>query len=128
MNKVIVLGRICTELELRYSSSDEKSAVGKFRIAVPRRFKKEDADTDFFQCTAFSSTAELIAKYFHKGDRILLVGRLEVNEYTNKEGKKVNSTQIIVEEFSFVEPKKQEQKTEDTGFMEIPEEDLPFNF
>ena len=123
MNKVVMLGRNATEIELRYSSGDEKTAVGSFRIAVNR--KKGEAD--FFNCVAFGSTAENIAKYFHKGDRILISGRLENNQYTNKEGQKVTSTRIVVEQFDFIELKPREEP-KDSEFMDIPEEELPFKF
>ena len=123
MNKVTLYGRTATEIELKYSSNDEKTAVGKFRIAVNR--KKGEAD--FFNCVAFGSTAENIAKYFHKGDRILISGRLENNQYTNKEGQKVTSTRIVVEQFDFIELKPKEEP-KDSEFMDIPEEELPFKF
>ena len=123
MNKVVMLGRNATEIELRYSSGDEKTAVGSFRIAVNR--KKGEAD--FFNCVAFGSTAENIAKYFHKGDRILISGRLENNQYTNKEGQKVTTTRIVVEQFDFIELKPKEDPKEPES-MDIPEEELPFKF
>lgn len=124
MNKVTMLARTATEIELKYSSGDEKTAVGTFRIAVNRRKKGE---SDFFNCTAFGATAENIAKYFHKGDRILISGRLENNQYTNKEGQKVTTTRIIVEEFDFIESKKDEA-SKNSDFMDIQEEELPFKF
>lgn len=122
MNKVTLYGRTATEIELKYSSGDEKTAVGKFRIAVNRKNK----EADFFNCTAFGKTAENIAKYFHKGDRILVGGRIQIDNYTNKEGKKSSTTNIIVEEFDFIESKKESGN----DFMEIPEtdEELPFKF
>jgi len=122
MNKVTLYGRAATEIELKYSSNDEKTAVGKFRIAVNRKNK----EADFFNCVAFGKTAENIAKYFHKGDRILIGGRIQIDNYTNKEGKKTSTTNIIVEEFDFIESKKESGN----DFMEIPEtdEDLPFKF
>lgn len=123
MNKTQMLGRTATEIELMYSSGDEKTAVGKFRIAVNRKGGKE---ADFFNCTAFGKTAENIAKYFHKGDRILIGGRVQNDTYTNKEGKKVTTTQIIVEEFDFIEKKDEAPKNSD--FMDIQEEELPFKF
>lgn len=117
MNKLVALGRAATEIELRYSSGDEKTAIGSFRIAVPRRKKGE---TDFINCVAFGSIAENIAKYFHKGDRILIGGRLEVDQYKTKEGKNATAYKVVVEEFDFVEPKKQEE------FVEPEEEELPW--
>lgn len=123
-NKLTMLGRTATEIELKYSSGDEKTAVGKFRIAVNRKGGKE---ADFFNCTAFGKTAENIAKYFHKGDRILIGGRIQIDNYTNKEGKKTSTTQIIVEEFDFIESKKDEA-SKNSDFMDIQEEELPFKF
>lgn len=125
MNKIQIYGRTATEIELKYSSNDEKTAVGKFRIAVNR--KKE---ADFFNVVSFGRTAENIAKYFHKGDRILISGRLQNDSFTNKEGKKVTVTNIIAEEFDFIESKKDEVD-DPRGmeeFMHIAEEELPFNF
>lgn len=124
MNKTQMLGRTATEIELKYSSGDEKTAVGKFRIAVNRKGGKE---ADFFNCTAFGKTAENIAKYFHKGDRILIGGRVQNDTYTNKEGKKVTTTQIIVDEFDFIESKKDEAP-KSSDFMDIQDEELPFKF
>ena len=122
MNKVQLYGRAATEIELKYSSNDEKTAVGKFRIAVNRKNK----EADFFNCVAFGKTAENIAKYFHKGDRILIGGRIQIDNYTNKEGKKTSTTNIIVEEFDFIESKKESGN----DFMDLPEteEELPFKF
>jgi single-strand DNA-binding protein len=122
MNKVTLYGRAATEIELKYSSNDEKTAVGKFRIAVNRKNK----EADFFNCVAFGKTAENIAKYFHKGDRILIGGRIQIDNYTNKDGKKVTTTNIIVEEFDFIESKKESG----SDFMDLPEtdEELPFKF
>ena len=122
MNKVTLYGRAATEIELKYSSNDEKTAVGKFRIAVNRKNK----EADFFNCVAFGKTAENIAKYFHKGDRILIGGRIQIDNYTNKEGKKTSTTNIIVEEFDFIESKKESGN----DFMDLPEteEELPFKF
>ena len=111
MNKVQLFGRTVTEIEIKYSSSDDKTAVGRFRIAVPRRNK----ETDFFSCVAFGKTAENMATYFRKGDRVLIGGRIETNQYTTKDGQKATSVQIVVEEFDFIEPKREET------------EELPFN-
>ena len=119
MNQVNLLARAATEIELRYSSGDVQTAVGNFRVAV----NKKKGESDFFNCVAFGKTAENIAHYFHKGDRILIAGRLENDQYTNKEGKKVTSTKIVVEQFDFIEQKKEEPEE---GFIKAEEEELPW--
>lgn len=105
MNKVILMGRLVRDPELR-QVRDGLSVVG-FSIAVDRKFKSANSDVtvDFVNCTAFSKTAEFVAKWFKKGNRILLVGRLQQDMYTNKEGQKVNTYSVIAEEVEFCESK-----------------------
>ena len=144
MNKVILMGRIVRDPEIRYSQGEKQIAVARFSLAVNRRFAKDgETNTDFFNCTAFGKTAEFIEKYFRQGSRMSLVGRIENNNYTNKNGEKVYSVQIMVEEVEFAERKSSQSNNqtqnqnqtaqangEDDDFMNIPdgiEDGLPFN-
>ena len=139
MNKVILMGRLTRDPEVRYSQGDSQLAIGKFSLAVDRRFKKQ-GDTvtaDFFNCTAFGKQAEFVEKYLKQGTKILVIGRVQNDNYTNKEGQKVYSVQIIVEEMEFAESKAsaEQRGQEDNnmpgdGFMNIPDgidNSLPFN-
>lgn len=132
MNKVIFMGNLTRDPEIRYSQGTNM-AVARFAIAVNRKFAKDgETDTDFFNCTAFGKTAEFIEKYFHKGSRILLTGRIQNDNYTNKNGEKVYSVQIIVEDVEFGERKGSAQEPSSQNnddFVQIPEGqtgDIPF--
>ena len=117
MNKIMLMGRLTRDPEVSYAQNESGTAVARFSIAVDRRFKREgEPDADFFNCVAFGKMAENIAKYFHKGDRMLVSGRIETSQYTNKDGQKATSVQIVVDEFDFIEPKREEET-----------EELPFN-
>lgn len=128
MNKVILIGRNTKDIELRQTTSG--TSVAEFSVAVNRTFKNANGEyeSDFFNCIAFSKLAETVSKFVKKGDRIGIEGRLQTRNYTNKEGKKVYVTEIIVENVEFLQPKKQEgQVTEAPQFEEVdPFEDLPF--
>jgi single-strand DNA-binding protein len=134
MNKVILMGRLTRDPEVRYSQSEQSTAVGKFSIAVDRRFKRQgEVDTDFFNCVAFGKQGEFVEKWLKQGTKIVLTGRIENNNYTNKEGQKVYTVQITVEEIEFAESKGsqevQQPIQESNGFINIPtglEEELPF--
>ena len=133
MNVLIHVGRFTADPEVRYTQ-DGKPIV-KFSMAIGRRFKREgDADADFFNYVAFGKTAEFVEKYFHKGMKAVITGELRNNHYTDKDGVKHYSEQIIVSNIEFAESKKNVENndkgtTEDTGdFMNIPDNvDLPFN-
>lgn len=140
MNKVILLGNLTRDPEIRYSQGEKQMAVARFSLAVNRRFAKDgETNADFLNCTAFGKTAEFVEKYFRQGSRMSLVGRIENNNYTNKNGEKVYSVQIMVEEVEFAERKssqndvgnqQQTQQNGDDDFMNIPdgiEDGLPFN-
>lgn len=141
MNKAILTGRFVRDPEVRYSQGEKSTAVAKWTVAVDRRFKTQDGqDADFINCTAFGKTAEFIEKYFRKGMKINLVGRIQTGSYTNKEGIKVYTTNIMVEEVEFGESKGSSSVNNDfkpepssamgDGFMNIPDgidEELPFN-
>lgn len=133
MNKVIEMGRLTREPEV--SSSNSGTTFARFSLAVDRRFKKEgEPDADFFNCTAFGKTAEFVERYLKKGTKVLVTGRLQNNNYTNKEGQKVYDVRIMVEEMEFAESKKDNnqntQTTQGTDFLNVPDglvEELPFS-
>lgn len=144
MNKVILLGNLTRDPEIRYSQGEKQMAVARFSLAVNRRFSKDgETNADFLNCTAFGKTAEFVEKYFRQGSRMSLVGRIENNNYTNKNGEKVYSFQIMVEEVEFAERKSAQSNNQtqnqnqpaqangtDDDFMNIPdgiEDGLPFN-
>ena len=145
MNRVILIGRLTDDPDVRYS--DSGTTVAKFSVAVDRRYKKDgEQSADFPRIVAFGKTAEFIEKYFRKGNRIVLEGRLQTSSYTNKDGQKVYTTDVIVDQVEFGESKApsannggEYQPTNrpapssaiGDGFMNIPdgvEDDaLPFN-
>ena len=146
MNKAILMGRLTRDPEVRYSQSDSNMAIARFSLAVDRRYKKQ-GDTvtaDFFNCTAFGKQAEFVEKYLKKGTKIVVTGRIQNDNYTNKDGQKVYSVQIMVAEIEFAESKASAQSNEGSdggaqpqmgapdadGFMNIPDgigSELPFN-
>ena len=139
MNSVQIIGRVCRDIEVRYSQSGNNStAIARFTVAVDRRFKKEGGDTaDFISCVAFGKTAEFIEKYFFKGMKIALNGRIQTGNYTNKDGVKVYTTDVIAENVEFCESKSNESNANSApaapdfsdGFLNIPEdisEEIPF--
>lgn len=101
MNKVMLMGRLTKDPEIRYSQ--DQMAIAGFSIAVDRRFGKDK--TDFFDCSAFGKLAEFVEKYLQKGTKIVLAGRIENNNYTNRQGQKVYATVIVAEEIDFAESK-----------------------
>ncbi len=146
MNKVILMGRLTRDPEVRYSQNGSNTAVARFSIAVDRRFKREgEADADFFNCTAFGKQAEFVEKYLHKGVKMMVEGRIQNDNYTNRDGQQVYSVRVIVENLEFAESKNAaggdggygggaRQSAPVTpagdGFMNIPDgidEELPFN-
>ncbi len=142
MNKIILMGRLTRDPEIRFSQGDNQTAIARFSLAVDRRFKRQgDAEADFFNCTTFGRQAEFVEKYLKQGTKILLTGRVQNDNYTNKNGEKVYSVQIIAEEIEFAESKASQGgggftpspnpvQAADDGFLNIPngiEEELPFN-
>lgn len=142
MNKVVLMGRLTRDPEVRYSQGANATAVARFSLAVDRRFKREgEPEADFFNCTAFGKLGEFAEKYLKQGTKVALSGRIENDNYTNKDGQKVYGTRIIVEECEFAESKANsstgDAKPQNTangeaqeGFMSIPDgvdEELPFN-
>lgn len=139
MNKVILMGNLTRDPEIRYTQGEKSMAIARFSLAINRKFSREgETNVDFFNCTAFGKQAEFVEKYFRQGSRMLLVGRIQNDNYTNKNGEKVYSVQIMADEIEFAERKQAggnnnsepEQKQDDDDFMEIPENiesELPFN-
>ncbi len=132
MNKAILSGRICSDIELKTTTSNV--SVCSFRIAVSRRFKNAEGnyDADFISCQAWRSNADFIGKYFKKGDPIELCGSIQTRNY-EKDGQKVYVTEVVIDEVGFVLSKKQEGTTEaalpeNDGFVPAPsaDDDLPF--
>lgn len=149
MNKVILMGRLTRDPEVRYSQGENSSAVARFNLAVDRRFKREgdEQTADFISCVAFNKTAEFIEKFGHKGVKFVIEGRIQTGSYTNKDGQKVYTTDVVVESCEFAESKASASgnggngnaggqsapapsPASDDGFMNIPDgidEELPFN-
>lgn len=130
MNSVNLVGRLTKDPNITYSTSG--SSIAAFTLAVDRKFKSKDEQTaDFINCKAFGKTAEFVEKYFQKGMRMGLCGRIQTGNYTNKDGAKVYYTEVIADNVEFVESKKAEAPAKDNdGFMNIPDgidEELPFN-
>lgn len=106
MNKAILMGRLTRDPEVRYSQGASQTSVARFSIAVDRRFKREgEPDADFFNCTAFGKQAEFVERYLHKGTKIVVCGRIQNDNYTNKEGQMVYSVRVMVDEIEFAESK-----------------------
>lgn len=138
MNKVILMGRLTRDPEVRYSQGAEPLAIARYTLAVDRRGRRDAAageqTADFIQCVSFGRTAEFAEKYLRKGIKMLIGGRIQTGSYTNKEGNRVFTTEVVVEEQEFAESKasagdRSEAQAGDDGFMSIPdgiENDLPF--
>ena len=134
MNKVVLMGRLVADVE---ASKKGDVLYARYRLAVDRRFKKDgEQQADFIPCVAFGKNAEFAEKFLTKGQKIAVVGRIQTGSYTNKDGQKVYTTDILVEEHYFAESKGQQQNSEtssinDGGWMDIPggveDEGLPFN-
>ena len=150
MNKVVLVGRLTRDPEVRYSQGDSATAVARYTVAVDRRFKRDGEPTaDFIPCVVFGRSAEFAEKYFRQGMRISVSGRIQTGSYTNRDGVKVYTTEVVVEEQEFAESKAAsdnyaashpQQNTAPSmpgpsaasadGFMNIPDgidEELPFN-
>lgn len=152
MNKVVLVGRLTRDPEVRYSQGDNATAVARYTLAVDRRFRRDGEPTaDFIPCVIFGRSAEFAEKYFHQGMRVSISGRIQTGSYTNKDGQKVYTTDVVVEEQEFAESKATsdanvgsfshaggfQQAPAPTpaadagdGFMNIPDgidEELPFN-
>lgn len=129
MNKVILIGRLTRDPDIRYTA--DSTAIARYTLAVDRRFKRDgEASADFIGCIAFKKNAEFAEKYLRKGTKIAVVGRIQTGSYTNREGAKVYTTDVIVEEQEFAESKKNgSEEHAGDGFMNIPDgidEEIPF--
>lgn len=145
MNKVVLMGRLTRDPEVRYSSGESQTAIARYSLAVDRRFKRDgdEQTADFINCVAFGRSAEFAEKFLRKGTKILVVGRIQTGSYTNKDGVKVYTTDVVVEEHEFAESKAAASEggfapvsrpetiaPAGDGFMNIPDgidEELPFN-
>ena len=142
MNKVILMGRLTRDPEIKVTQGDKPTTVGRYTLAVDRRFKRDgDATADFISCVVFGKSAEFAEKYFRQGLRITISGRIQTGSYTNKDGVKVYTTDVMVEEQEFAESKASSEanagsassgqpKPASDGFLNIPDgidEELPFN-
>ena len=145
MNKVILMGRLTRDPEVRYSSQgDQNMAIARYTLAVDRRFRRagEEQTADFINCVAFGRQGEFAEKYLRKGTKLVVTGRIQTGSYTNKDGVKVYTTDVVVEEQEFAESKASSDnnggfapsapmpQSAGDGFMNIPDgidEELPFN-
>ena len=106
MNKVILMGRLTRDPEIRYSQGERATAVARYTLAVNRTFKREgEQDADFINCVVFGRSAEFAEKYFRQGTRIVISGRIQTGSYVNKDGVMVYTTEVIVDEQEFAESK-----------------------
>ena len=153
MNKVILMGRLTRDPEVRYSAGDNSMAIARYTLAVDRRFRRDgEQSADFIGCVAFGRSAEFAEKYLRQGTKLVVTGRIQTGSYTNRDGQKVYTTDVVVEEQEFAEskaaasmgesnmggyqqassaPTKPAEPIEEAGdgFMNIPdaiEEELPF--
>ena len=150
MNNIILMGRLTRDPEVRYSNGENATAIARYSLAVDRRFKREgQPDADFFDCVCFGKSAEFAEKYLHKGTKMVIQGRLENDNYTDRDGKMVYRNRIVVESQEFAESKKAAgenaaaasanapapkaaaaaPEVDANGFMNIPDdidEELPF--
>lgn len=139
MNKVILMGRLTKDPEVRYSQGEKPMAIARYTLAVDRKFKRDgEPNADFINCIAFGKNGEFAEKYLHKGMKILVEGRWQSGSYTNRDGQKVYTNDCVVESCEFAESKNASQserpqpapQTDSDGFMSIPDgidEELPFN-
>ena len=150
MNKVILMGRLTRDPEVRYSAGENLMAIARYTLAVDRRFKRDgEATADFISCVAFGRAAEFAERYFRQGIRIVVSGRIQTGSYTNRDGNKVYTTDVVVEEQEFAEskavsdshvgqvasmgapaPTPTPSMASADGFMNIPDgidEELPFS-
>ena len=139
MNKVILMGRLARDPEVRYSQGEQATAVARYTLAVDRRGRSQENSADFIQCVAFGKAGEFVERYLHKGTKIVLTGRIQTGSYTNKEGQRVYTTDVVAEDQEFAESKNAEgsgtynnqpspvPQQNDSGFMNVDENsELPF--
>lgn len=149
MNKVILMGRLTRDAEIRYSQGESSTAIARFSLAVDRRFRRDSDEqtADFINCVAFGRTAEFLERFGRKGTKFVLEGRIQTGSYTNKDGQRVYTTDVVAENVEFAESKNASgggdggnsgggmsapspSGAAGDGFMNIPDgidEELPFN-
>jgi len=147
MNKVILMGRLTRDPEVRYSQGDSATAIGRYTLAVDRRFRRDgdQQNADFINCVAFGRQAEFVEKYLRQGTKVVVTGRIQTGSYTNKDGVRVYTTDVVVEDHEFAESKAAASNSGfqaapspspapitdiGDGFMNIPDgidEELPFS-
>ena len=145
MNKVILMGRLTKDPDVRYSQNGDSMAIARYTLAVDRRGRNNqdgDQTADFISIVAFGKSGEFAEKYLHKGTKVVVTGRIQTGSYTNKDGVKVYTTDVVAEDQEFAESKSsnssngggqdsgyERPQSADDGFMNVPEgidEDLPF--
>ena len=132
MNKVILMGRLTKFPEVKYLQNENHTAMARYTLAVDRRYGKEK-ETDFISCVTFGKNAEFAEKYLHKGLKIVVSGRIQSGSYTDSDGNRSYTMNVVVEEHYFAEGRKlpetdEKEKAYTDGFMEVPEgEELPFD-
>lgn len=143
MNRVVLMGRLTKDPDVRYTQGQQQMAIARYTLAVDRRRSKADKDgqqADFISCVAFGKSGEFAEKYLKKGTRIVVSGRIQIGSYTNKDGQKVYTTDVVVEDQEFAESKNSAPDKQDAanngmamgtndGWMNIPDgdqEELPF--
>ena len=145
MNKVILMGRLTRDPEVRYSQGENSLAIARYTLAVDRRFKRDgEATADFINCVAFGKAAEHAERFYRQGLKVVITGRIQTGSYTNRDGQKVYTTEVIVEDQEFAESRNAGGESSGympaerpspgsaagDGFMNIPDgidEELPFN-
>lgn len=145
MNKVILMGRLTRDPDIRVTTGENAMTISRYTLAVDRRTRKTDTNestADFITCVAFGKAAEFAEKYFHQGMRVLITGRIQTGSYTNKDGQKVYTTDVIVEEQEFADSRaagqvnstgteaSQADSMPGDGFMNLPvgveDDGIPF--
>ena len=136
MNKVILMGRLTKNPEIKYAGKDNDMAVARYTLAVNRRYKRDgEQEADFISCVTFGKSAEFAQKYLRKGIRIVIGGRISTGSYKDKDGKTIYTTDVIVEEHEFAQNKdgsggedlSETPKTDKDGFMEVQDGEISFD-
>lgn len=134
MNKVILIGRLTRDPEVRYSQGETPLAIARYTLAVDRKFRREEEQSaDFIYCVAFGKMGEHVEKYYYQGLKVAVTGHIQTGSYINKDGVKVYTTEVVVEEQEFVESKGSNDKSQgnilqkqEEGFLDVSDEELPF--
>lgn len=134
MNKVILIGRLTRDPEVRYSQGETPLAIARYTLAVDRKFRREEEQSaDFISCVAFGKMGEYVEKYYYQGLKVAVTGHIQTGSYINKDGVKLYTTEVVVEEQEFVESKGSNDKSQgnilqkqEEGFLDVSDEELPF--